>query len=275
MFLFASAYFLSKQSIKYKSLNLSHLLAGLVVGFTITIRPPVAVFVVPLLLYKQWKILIGSAIGIVAGLLFSIIFSDLSIWQRYSSAMKIHGLIKLGVIPSNLRTDLVYPELIEGMKNLSDMLGVPTVSTSIMGIFRLLGIQLYPQVLTLLLGIILSIMCFFIIKYRRPEVSMELLFLFGSYMLLISEFFTPSMRYSYIDIQWLMPLSLIIIQINESDFLKNKLNVLLLLSLLLSSGFNWFSFDLYISEALMVLYVTSMTFLILREESKKRNRIHA
>jgi hypothetical protein len=267
MFLLASAYHLSKQIINYKSLNISHFLSGFIIGFTVTIRPPVAIFAAPLLIYKQWKILIGSIIGLVAGLLCSITLSDLSIWQRYSSAMKIHGLIKLGVIKSQVRSDLVYPKLIEGMENLSEILGLPTVSTSVMGIFKLLGIQLYPQVLTLLLGITLSIICLFIIKYRKSKVSMELLFLLGAYMVLISEFFTPAMRYSYIDIQWLMPLSLIIMQFNESDFVKNKLNVLLLLSLFLSSGFNWVPFNLYISIILMILYTTLMIFFILKRDA--------
>ncbi len=228
---------------------------------------------VPMLIYKQWQILIGIAIGILSGLLPSLIIASPKIWSQYSSAMKVHGAIKLGVIKSNLRTDLIYPKTIEGMTNFLDAMNVPKVTTSIMYLAnRFLGIKLYPSVLILLLAIVLLFICFFILKYRSSKVSMELVFLLGSFMVLISDFFLPAYRNSYIDVQWIVPIFLIVLLAEEKDLFSQKSTIILSLSLMLSSGFLWVSWGLLISAFLMILYTSLMTFLILKTNNSKSIR---
>ncbi|MEQ8381704.1 MAG: glycosyltransferase 87 family protein [Coleofasciculus sp. A1-SPW-01] len=270
IFLLALSYWMAKQSLHYRSLKIDNLLSGFILGISVSFRPPILVATIPMLLYKKWELLLGTAIGIIAGLLSSFILADLSIWKSYSSAMKIHGLIKLGVIKSQLRTDVVYPKIIEGMTNLPDAMNVPKLTTSLMYIFnRFFNIKLYPNMLIILLALVFVILCGFIFKYRKLKSSTDLVFLLSSFMVLISEYFIPAYRNSYADVQWIMPLALIIILSEEEFILSNKINVLLVLSLLLSSGFNWVSWGLFIGSFLLVIYATIMTVSIVKKSTNK------
>jgi hypothetical protein len=268
-FLIACAYWLAQQSFRY-----SHILSGFLIGVTASLRPPIILMIIPMLIYKQWNLFIGSLIGVASGVLVSFTLADISIWKSYFSSVKIYekvhsGLIKTFTPQNGYVNDIYVNRKIEGMSNLSNFLAMPAPDTSFQSLFqKLAGIIISPNILTVLLCITLLGMSFWIYKARRPSNPINLLFLSGTVMYLLSEYFLPAPRSIYNDVQWIVCLAIIIISSGIADFLSNRLNILLLISLFFSLGFLWLQKSILIGDLTMLLYTVLMLLFL----AKRNNR---
>ncbi|MBV8882690.1 MAG: DUF2029 domain-containing protein [Chroococcidiopsidaceae cyanobacterium CP_BM_RX_35] len=263
VFLLSYAYWLAHKS------KHNYILSGFWIGLTASLRPPVVLMLLPILLYKQWKLLIGTIIGLLSGLILSFTFVGVPIWGKYFSAIKVDEQVHSGLIniEDTGKYGVGFPKQIEGMKTMSKALKLPVPDTSFQNIFQQFDINLSSGMLLAALGVILLFTCFFIYKNLNHTRSNNIIFLSGILMVIISEYFLPASRQTYSDIQWIITLSLIIIISNVHVFLSSKLNIILLISLFSSLGFTWMPWSTFVCDMTMLLYtVTTFVLIILKHK---------
>ncbi len=235
---------------------LSGMVGGFLLGLTASLRLPVLVMGIPLLVYRQWKILIGGTLGLFFGVTGSIIVGGAEVWKSYFSAMRVHGLIQYSweQLPKG-----AYAERIEGMTNLSKNLPFHAGDASILGIFyHHLGINI-ATVLLPILGAVVLVAAWILYKHYRKSLPVSLVFQVGLVFVLVSDFFLPAARYAYQDVIWLMLLPLVVINADSLKALLDPLMVLAVSGLCLSVGFTWVPWRTVVMEAAMLLYFVFTT----------------
>ncbi|MCK4696053.1 MAG: DUF2029 domain-containing protein, partial [Candidatus Cloacimonetes bacterium] len=216
VFLFSVAFYIYQNKKKFSSI-----LGGIIIGYTTALRPPMCLIGVPFLIYKKWKFIVGQIIGFIIGILTSFIFVNFKIWKSYFTAMDIHEKVHLGILKMSAER---YPYInIEDTRDLWMGAQLPISDSSIQGIFyNFFNIQIPSNFL--IIGLIICSIVFIVLllRVKIKAANMKVLFFYGSLMVLISEFFIPAARFSYNNVIWLIPLSLIII--NSESILSILIN---------------------------------------------------
>lgn len=270
VFLISLAFWLSNKTFK-----LSHILSGFVIGFTASLRQPVILMSIPILLYKKWKLFIGVVIGFLSGLASPLIITNFSIWKEYYNAMQFWGRNPSTFVNTwGDAYSIIYPgKIIEGMNNLAVGAHIQTYDSSLQTIFiKLFGIKLFPNILIISLISILLIISVLLYIFRIKKTSINILFLIASGLVFISEFFIPAERYSYYNVIWLLPLSLIIINYNPLSSMLNKLIIFLFLGLFFSISIPFAPGGLLISDVAIVSYTIFATMFFIKKNWQNENR---
>ena len=271
VFLLSLAWFFARSSFKYHDI-----LSGFLVGLTVSLRPLVILIFIPLVIYRQWTLLWGGIIGLLANLSFSFTLAKLSTWQSYFSAMS--GITKLidfrqdQLAGSNTdETGTIYPQIIEGMSNLRSMINLPHASSSIRTILDFLEVNFNSSnVLIVSLFLLILLVSLWLNSLPHKNISINLVFLSGIVLYLISEFFIPVGRDSYNDVQWILPLSLIVAEADIPKLLTNRWTIILLFSLLLSiGGFVWIPRFLLVGIDLMALSIAFISLNLIEQGVKE------
>ena len=176
---------------------------------------------------------------------------------------------------SNAISNIVYPQTIEGFSvdSRNPLEYRNFVNSSILDILNSLGVANKHEILVvgLIITTIFLISC--LIKYNLKTKDINFIFLFGTLICLIGEFFIPVSRYPYYDIQLMLPLLIIVSKTDITELISNKLTVLLLLGFLASMGcFIWVKKMLFFSSVAIVLYVTLISLMLLRQQTKYASR---
>jgi hypothetical protein len=273
VFLLSCAYWLAQKP--FKTFKYNHILSGFLVGLTASFRPPVVLMFIPMFLYNQWQLLIGSIVGILSGLFISFAFAGTFIWKNYLSAIKGYAEPSSGnSLGNSSNVNITYPEQIEGMNNVAKYINFTSRDTSFINFFQLkLGLNIDPRIFLILLIVVLLVISLFIYKNRRDVNTINLVFISGVFIYLISEYFIPTPRSTYNNVQWIMPVALIILSYKELDFLSNKLNILLLVSLFFNIGFTWMSMGIRTSDMMMILYTILMFLGLVKRRNKSREKL--
>ncbi|MBC8415844.1 MAG: DUF2029 domain-containing protein [Candidatus Cloacimonetes bacterium] len=261
-FLIVLAYWISKKDFKY---NL--LIAGIILGFTLSLRPPVILMSIPFLIYRKWKVIVGGIIGIIIGIASSFITADFSIWQNYFSAMKIHELFHLGIIQSSIS---LHPNfnMIEGVKNSVISGNLPMIDSSFQELFRrYLNVQVHSNILWISLIIVILLFSIFLFRKRKQDVSIEMIFFIGLTLVFLSEFFLPAARLSYNNVIWLPLLSFVIIIPKDLKKLLNFSLIFLFSAFLFNSLYRIFFKFILLADFCMLLYVIIMMFYLFKKEA--------
>lgn len=254
----------------------NYLASGFFVGLTAVLRPPFILAFIPFIIAGQYSFLLGGITGILSGLLLSFTVVDIFIWKQYILAMfGMTGFVNLNQSIQKseaiiAKADVVYPQIAEGINttirnpleynNLSD--------SSIYYGLNVLDIQNRPQVLLLGFAIVFAFLILYFVKYNSKRQDNNLMFLYGILICLISEFFIPVSRYSYYDIQLIVPLFIIITQANVKQLIESKSIAILLSGLLLSVGcFNWIPKFLILSTYLITFYIVLTSLILARQEN--------
>jgi Glycosyltransferase family 87 len=263
--LLSMAWFLAK-----KGSHILRIFSGLIMGFTVCLRPPVALVLLPFILHRQWWIILGSAIGVVFGFILPIPWSGLSIWKSYFSSMgqiaKYLGANRvLGVSSGNSATGEIYPKIIEDLNFMALSKDIPDTNSSLQNVLMMTGLDETQHIQNIILFLFVVLSGFITWKFSSKKLPNNLLFLQGIVIYLLLEFFLPTPRYSYNDVQWLLPLLLIIISVKEIRFLINRSFILMTGSLLLCVGeFMQIPRFMIISIGLMTIYVVHTTYWLLK-----------
>ncbi len=269
VFLLSLAYLISQKKFKYNAI-----LSGFLIGYTISLRPPIIFMTIPILIYRQWKLFIGTMIGLLFGIATPLLFSNISIWERYYSSMQYFGTRPdaLG-IPWGESYRSIYPDrMIEGMNNLGIGANIETSDSSLQAIFfNYLGKMLSTKILTIALIIILLIISILLLKFRIKKISMNMLFLVGITIILIGEFFLPAANYNYTNITWLIPLSLIIASSNSISSLIKLPIIFLITGLFLTITPSFAPGGLLPGSILVMLYIILSTILLLKDNWQNEN----
>lgn len=273
VFLISCAYWIMRENLKFNSV-----LSGLLIGLTASLRLPILLMFIPMLIYKKWNLFFGAVVGLFLAILCSFSLGGLAIWKSYFSAMKLWEKVHSGLIEFKgggnwVDSDPAYPQTVEGMNNMVKVWGTTGVGsdTSFQYIIKSLEIVVPPNIFILTLCIILLIMSFWLYKNRKQNNTTDLLFLSGTFMVLVGEHFIPAIRSTYNDIQWLFPVLLIITISDLSKFLLNKISIILLFGLFCSIGFTWLPKTEYISDLMMLLYTGLMILYI--DKNNKTNAL--
>ena len=251
----------------------NHLASGFFVGITASLRPPFILVFIPFIIYRQYLFLLGGIIGVLSGISLSLTVVDFFIWKKYILAMlgmtgfvDLNKYLHIGDTVAN--TDIIYPEVIEGISTtIRNPLEINNFSNSSL-YDRLYAIEIsnIPEILAVGFIIVITFLALYLIRYNSNK-NVKYMFLYGTLMCLISEFFIPVGRYSYYDIQLIAPLFIIITQANIKQLINSKAIALLLSGLLLSVGcFNWIPKFLILSTYLIMLYITLTSLILAREK---------
>ncbi|MDH4128748.1 MAG: DUF2029 domain-containing protein, partial [Spirochaetota bacterium] len=90
-FLIILAYWVLQKSFSFKSF-----LSGFILGFVASLRPPIILMGIPIIIGKDWKMLAGGVFGLLFGFTLTIIFADISLWEKYYSALPWQIKINFG-----------------------------------------------------------------------------------------------------------------------------------------------------------------------------------
>jgi hypothetical protein len=260
--LFTVAWYLFSFPVKF-----SHLLSGIVIGFTASLRPPAILSIIPFILYRRFSIVLGITLGLILGFSMPLALSNTSIWTSYASASTQPTKYNYSA-PENLshydsldsdnlthQEEKFYPSIIEGLENLTKTKDIPAVNSSFRYILSRFGVQNLQQTLIILMALSMFVYYLLFLKNREKNPTNEVILLNGMVLYLISEFFIPSPRYSYNDVQWILPVFIILDKVDIRNLLSDRLTVALLVGSLFSLGlWIWPSRFLLISVFLIMLY---------------------
>lgn len=199
---------LSYAFLKMKNIKFNIFISGFIIGYSVVLRPPLLLFAIPFLIRKKWNFIFGKFTGILVGTISTLLYAGLATWKSYFKAMPLHRKLHLGLI--ELEPKILKEEIIESMDNLGLLARLPISNYSVQSIFYdFFNIRISTFALGFSLILIIALFIFLIYKFRISH--NELLFLFGAILLIISEFFVPGPRFSYNNVIWIVPISLVIL----------------------------------------------------------------
>ncbi|NJL10664.1 MAG: DUF2029 domain-containing protein [Calothrix sp. SM1_7_51] len=235
VFLLSLAYFVLQQNIKFKEI-----IAGLLIGITTSFRFPIIVMILPMILFRKFKLLGATLLSLFFSLLTGVIIAKPEAWFSYFSAMSTIGKFETTRIVKISNIDkIILPKIIEGDHNL----GLPFIinsESSLQSLIRgLFNFQISGSILIVICCILfLAFIVAFNSTYKKEikqnsDIQWDIFFICGSIIILIGDFFIPAPRYSYNDIQFLIPLLLILKNIN----LSNKTVIISVFLLMIGASF--------------------------------------
>ena len=276
--LLAISWLLLNQQFKHRELA-----SGFLAGITASLRPPYILLFIFFLINRKFNFVAGGIIGLIFAVLFSWATTDIFFWQQYILAMLgMTGLVKLEDIANKLPAidsqSINFPNVVEGF-NFEKIQPLETYlfsDSSLRNLFVRLNISNKTEILVIALAFILVIFCLLSIKYSLQKLDINRLFLFSCTACIASEFFIPIGRYSYYDIQWLLPLLIIVSIADTKKLLERKLILLLIIGFILSIGYflwfssSWFDNSLFYSTYLITIYVVITTISLPESEKQEK-----
>ena len=128
----------------------------------------------------------------------------------------------------------------------------------------------------LVVGFVATMICLAVYAWKisLSNKNNNLVFLWGILTCLIGEFFIPVGRFSYYDVQMMLPLLIIINLTNTKDLIYQKKTIILLLGLFLSIiGFILIPRALFFSVFIIMLYIVLLSFSLLKQTAKANNHV--
>jgi len=262
------AYWISQRSIKNRSIY-----SGVILGLATALRPTIIFMVIPMVVYRRWRMVTATLIGLLSGIISSITLSGVSVWKSYVSAMPMLGKTNLNLLHFVRRRYASRYKIIEGMNNLHKHLKFPADSSSLQTLFaKYFGLNISSGILLFSLIILLLIISSFLFRYRLKHISSRLLFLIGAQLVVISEYFMPPNRWPYTNVIWIIPLSLILLQYDSLVLMLNKWFVVLLwIGLFFDISFRWINSTNLISDFSIPAYTMIALFGIIMQKYRKEN----
>lgn len=253
VFLVTSAYWINVKLTRGKNI-----LAGFILGITASLRPPYALMIILALLRGKTKIFLSGLTGVLVAFSISLKAVGLNVWKSYFSAITLIGTHSLKRKTRGFNASDFYPaHALEGITPVTSNAVWPPYNGSIKGFMeKTLGIDTPVVFLAIGLILLVGIFVYLLHKKYRSQLSPTQFFLVGTTLVIISEFFIPAGRYSYYDIQWLVPLSLIAIAVDMSPLAKSSF--ILLTMLLLGAG--WFFINPAINTWLITCVIVGIIF---------------
>lgn len=220
------AYQLTTIENKYK-----HILAGITLGFLIYLRQPFIYLLLPFVLAKQWHTLIGVSLGLACSLILTLALGQVELWQQYFSAMNEWTRIFNGKNPFfETWIPTPPPESVEGMTNVHKMAQIGTSQTSIpVLIYKLFHISIFGKKL-LFITSLLTLGILFIWRKKIVQANINMLYLMGIILYMLSSCFLPAPRFGYHFVQWIFAFGIII---NYFEYFKYTYIKIILLGLLI------------------------------------------
>ncbi len=254
VFLISLSYWLSKR-------KENDLLSGFVLGLTVSFRPTVILMGIPFLIKRRWKLIISGLAGILVSIISSLLIAPLSIWKSYFSSMEFHEKFHLLIMQPAY--GFFNKNNVDGIKNAIFAADLPQEDSSIQDILRIFfDLKVKANILELSLIICILILTVLLWKRIVKTKSDVTLFYIGFVFVIISSFFLPAARLSYINVYWLLPLSFIVLKADVLKWILKPELVLLIVGIVLNTTFRIFPKGIILSDFLILFYVVITTFRI-------------
>jgi hypothetical protein len=220
-----------------KSENFDSTLSGIILGCLIAMRFNTIVFCIPLIILRKVKTILGIIFGYFINILCSISLWGLEPWINYFKAIRIHGLIHLGLLKIDNITNSAYFNIkeVENVKKFDILPRFLYSDSSLQGLLNLSTIKL-----AIFLTFVIFIYIFILFLKRKNINTVEIIFLSGITAVIISEFFIPATRYAYYDVIWLIPLCLLIKSTKQYKMRYFDLIIIIMGILVLSLAENYY-----------------------------------
>jgi Glycosyltransferase family 87 len=275
-FLLAISYWILQGKMQFREI-----IAGTLIGFTISLRPPILILGLAMILFKKFKLLIATGLSCCFFLLASIVLAGMPTWMSYFSSMNTIADLTGNIlrIPGGSSNENYYPTVIEGMNNLTVMLDFRTDTVSIReSIDNLFNFTLSTNQLIMLLALALLGYSFLILfaqkiaqKKMDETLSLDLVFIVGMLMIQICEFFIPAPRYAYNTVQLLIPLILVLKNTNFLDYRSTSMGIVLMILVLMTGGMlTQISSETVIGEFCVTVLMIVMSILFARGGGVKK-----
>ncbi|MDY6794622.1 MAG: glycosyltransferase family 87 protein [Actinomycetota bacterium] len=262
VFLIALSFWVADGSSRY-----SGFVGGVVLGIAVSLRPTLVVMAIPILIYRKWSLVLGVVAGMVIFVSLSLAVFGLPAWRSYASAMRYHQKPNLGeaIMESFDHHDVT----IEGMDNIDDYLPFPNVNTSLQYTFRrAFDVKVSSTAFLVALFLITLLMSVYLLRYREARLSLSAIFVIGSTMMLVADFFLPAIKAYYSDIMWLVPLAFVIIEgdklLSVSRIIIGTCLFLLVTGLFLSFSVLWAGYDVLLGEWCIILFLIVVSWFLPR-----------
>ncbi len=195
--------------------NNAQKLAGIAFAILCIARPPYMFLLVPfLVLWPQYKTFILSFfMSLISTFILTGLVFGFPIWRQYAQSMILHdGISSQNLIERNYSTD-IYPQLIENVSFLrGDRLPLLEQEDSFRGsLNKHFGLHANVTTLLFLMGAFTILAAVFIYA-QKNILSIQHVFLLGITLVLVIEYLLPAKHYMYANIQWIIPLAIVIQQ---------------------------------------------------------------
>lgn len=242
----------------------NEILSGFILGITAFLRPPLILIGIPFLITRRWKFIVSGVSGIVVIFFCSLMIAPIKIWKSYFNSMEFHEKFHLLIL--NPVYKLYDKYIVDGIRYPIFSANLPIEDSSIQDLLRIFcNVKIKAFALELSLIFVLIILTASLWRRIAKAKSDIFLFYIGSVYVIISSFFLPAARLSYMNVYWLLPLALYVIQAAElKQILKPEL-LLLLAGSLLNTAFNLFPKGIILSDYLMLTYFIVIMYRITNE----------
>lgn len=254
VFLISLSYWFAKRKENY-------IFSGFILGLTASFRPPVILMGIPFLIKRKWKFIVSGLAGIIVSFVSSLLIAPFSIWKSYFNSMEFHEKFHLLIIQPTY--GFFNKNVVDGIKNAIFSANLPIEDSSIQDMLRIF-FNLKTKANILELSLIICILVLTIFLWRRIDRIKDSLSLFyiGIVFVIISSFFLPAARLSYMNVYWLLPLSLIAVKTGDLKLIIKPELILLILGIILNTTFRVFPKGIIISDYLMLVYFVITLFRI-------------
>ncbi len=243
--------------------------AGFILGYLISLRPPFLFALVPFLIYKKFRFSSFAALGFAASVLLTSIFLPPSLWISFYNSASFQGTMRTEE-GTNFRA--IGADRAEGVE-LKNFLPVPGEDSSLQRIIRALAGRWLGNngLLILLLGT-MALVIAYLYKFKIPQPEINHLFFAGIVLVFLSEFFIPAPRWPYANVIWLIPLALIITSAVKIQKITPLLSIIFALSaagLLFNVGFHLIPYLTLLGDFFILLAVfLFLPYLTLQERER-------
>ncbi len=277
VFLTSISWYLLNKASGYNSI-----FSGFFMGIVASLRPTFVLFYIPFIFCRRYYFIFGGFLGLLSSVSLSCLLFGTAIWKKYVLAM----LSMIGIIDPNTyssletkafsaNSNIAYPTAVEGFDwNVRNPLELYLDNTSLYDVLNAIDIPNKRNLLIVGFVAMVVLSSLYIFKYFSSKTNINYLFLFGYLICLVTDFFIPVGRYSYYDIQMIIPLLIIVSQANMKELIEDKAIALLIIGFILSiGGFIIIPRALFFSTFLILSYILYVSFLIINKGHKARAKI--
>ncbi len=251
-----------------KPLKFNELYSGFFVGITASLRPSFVLFSIPFLIGRKIHFIVGGILGILSSISISLLLFGGFVWQRYILCM----LVMIGAVDPNSYplidnrlpdiASTIYPQIIEGFNwTIRNPLELYLYKTSFYDVLDMFGVsnKRYILAVSFIFFLVLVFICIF--RSIAKNKNIDRLFLLGVLICLVGDFFIPVGRYSYYDVQMILPMLILATKNNTKQLTNNKIIFVAIAGLLLSFiGFIVIPQALFFSVFMILFYVVFASF---------------
>jgi len=239
----------------------NHILSGFILGLTVSLRPPVILMGIPFLIKKRWKFIFSGLAGILISFVSSLFIAPFSLWKSYFNSMEFHEKFHLLIIRPTY--SFYNKRIIDGIKHAIFSADIAIEDSSIQDILRIF-FNLKVKAIILELSLFICILVLTILLWRRIIRSKGNIYLYyiGIVFVIISSFFLPAARLSYMNIYWLLPFSLIVLITDDIKWILKPELALVIVGIILNTTFRVFLKGVILSDYLILFYIMITTFRI-------------